>query len=903
LPPSSTAAAALVPDAASLRARARVDGKFLDLGGRRFLVKGVSYGTFAPNAAGEQFPDRARIGQDFARMAAAGLNTVRTYTLPPVWLLDLALAHGLRVIAGVPWPQHLAFIDDRAQAAGVRRTSADAARSLGSHPALLMLALGNEIPPEVVRWHGAHRIEQFLAELYADAKAASPESLFTYVNFPPTEYLDVACFDVCSFNVYLHREDELRAYLARVQHLAGSRPLLLAEAGADSLREGLDGQARLTAMHLRAAFAEGACGAVAFAWTDAWWRGGRTVDDWAFGLVDASREPKPALTAVQKAFASAPFSAEEQARWPRVSVVVCAFNAAETLDDCLSSIEALTYPHREIILVNDGSADRTGEIARRYEGVTVLDLPNGGLSAARNAGLSHATGDIVAYTDADVRVDPDWLTYLVQPFLSSDAAGSGGPNIVPPDDPWVAQSVARAPGSPTHVMLNDRRAEHVPGCNMAFRREALLAVGGFNPVYLRAGDDVDICWRLMAKGFQIGFAPSAVVWHHHRSSVRAYWRQQVGYGEGETWLAAHHPERFVNGEMLWRGHIYSAMPFTRALTARSVNTGTWGTAAFPSVYATDTNPLQFLPHSPVWMASATALLVAGAAGRLAGVPIAWPVLGLGLLGWGISLGRCALFAWRSNLDGLPSIGARSARQSRWLYRGLIAWLHLIQPIARLRGRIRGLASAPLDVASAHVTRLPWHMPAPTLVHAVAAARMFLGRTIERRFWSETWVSRPALLTELLGVLRASRPTQLVDVDDGWRPDRDLSLTIGRWGWLHVRTLVEVHDHGRCLLRVATRVRPSFLGVVRGGLLLAAVLGLDSAATALSLTHPALVLVVLAALAVGTARAAWRAARTVAVFDRALSRVTSDAALVPLGARATPATRAAGPKGFEAAPEG
>src|SRR5205814_1352965 len=83
--------------------------------------------------------------------------------------------------------------------------------------------------------------------------------------------------------------------------------------------------------------------------------------------------------------------------------------------------------------------------------------------------------------------DRDWITFLVQPFLTSDIVASGGPNVVPPDDPPMAQCIARAPGGPTHVLLDDRIAEHVPGCNMAFRREALLAIGGFNPIYLRAG--------------------------------------------------------------------------------------------------------------------------------------------------------------------------------------------------------------------------------------------------------------------------------------------------------------------------------------------------------------------------------------------------------------------------------
>ena len=96
----------------------------------------------------------------------------------------------------------------------------------------------------------------------------------------------------------------------------------------------------------------------------------------------------------------------------------------------------------------------------------------------------------------------------------------------------MAQCIARAPGGPTHVLLDDRIAEHVPGCNMAFRRDALLAIGGFNPIYLRAGDDVDVCWRLQARGWKIGFASSALVWHHHRSSIKAYWRQQVGLRRG-----------------------------------------------------------------------------------------------------------------------------------------------------------------------------------------------------------------------------------------------------------------------------------------------------------------------------------------------------------------------------------
>src|SRR2546430_9402881 len=251
-------------------------------------------GTSAPAAGGYQSPPLEQIAADFRQMADFGINTVRTYTPPRRDLLDAAAREGLRVMVGLPWSQHVAFLDDRSLKRAIRREITAKIAELGDHPAVLTFALGNEIPPGVVRWHGRMRLERFLRGLYESAKSTSPESLFTYVNFPPTEFLDLSFFDICAFNVYLHREAQLRAYLARLQHIAGQKPLLLAEAGADSLREGDDGQAAITSMHVRAAFEEGACGAIAFAWTDEWWRGGQPVEDWKFGLVDRERRLKPA---------------------------------------------------------------------------------------------------------------------------------------------------------------------------------------------------------------------------------------------------------------------------------------------------------------------------------------------------------------------------------------------------------------------------------------------------------------------------------------------------------------------------------------------------------------------------------------------------------------------------------
>src|SRR5262249_56971368 len=92
--------------------RIAADGKFLRLGEDRFLVKGVTYGTFAPDSNGYQFPPIAQVAEDFRLMASLGINTVRTYTAPRRDLLDEAARHDLRVMVGLPWPQHVAFLAD-----------------------------------------------------------------------------------------------------------------------------------------------------------------------------------------------------------------------------------------------------------------------------------------------------------------------------------------------------------------------------------------------------------------------------------------------------------------------------------------------------------------------------------------------------------------------------------------------------------------------------------------------------------------------------------------------------------------------------------------------------------------------------------------------------------------------
>src|SRR5262245_33753837 len=796
----------VIPGTVNRRVRPRTAGKFIHVHGEPFLVRGVTYGTFMPRRDGQLYPERDQIRRDLRLMALAGINTLRTYTAPPQDLLDAAAEHGLYVIAGLAWPQHVAFLDDAELCADIRRGIRRDMRAIARHPALLLTAIGNEIPPSIVRWHGQGGIERFLRDLCDEARQTAPDELLTYVNYPPTEYLELPFIDVHAFNVFLHDEAALRTYVAHLHHIAAGSPLLLTECGADSRRHREDGQAALASMQVAAAFNEGACGAVVFAWTDEWWRGGTTIDDWSFGLVDKERKPKAAYAAVTNAFRTAPFQNGLEDRWPTVSVVVCAYNAAATIDQCLATLERPTYPSVELIVVDDGSTDDTAALARAHPSVRLIQTSNNGLSAARNVGMQAAVGEVIAYVDADVRVEPSWLTYLVRPFIVSDAVASGGPNVVPADDAWFAQCVARAPGAPAHVLFDDRLAEHVPGCNFAVRRSALLAIGGFDPIFHRAGDDVDVCWRLQDAGGCIAFAPSALVWHQHRARLSSYWRQQVGYGEGEAWLRRRHSARFSGSRVAWRGRIYSPLPFVRSLTASRLHSGVWGTAAFPSVYQTNAHPLRALPHTLGWQLTAIALLLGGlVALAIRGAGDATSLAMVGALAGGLTLFRCGLCAWRSDIDDLPPLPHRSRRMSRGIYRSVIAMLHLVQPAARAYGYARGLLHPPSVPATNPIAPVEPAKKVPRdWTYRIGLLMRGSGSCC---FWGEAWTSGGTLLGQIVDRLRVARLRGGIIVDDGWQPDRDVSVALSLWAWAHLKVVVEEHGGGRCLFRARIEIRP------------------------------------------------------------------------------------------------
>jgi GT2 family glycosyltransferase len=778
--------------------RPRVAGKFLYHGERKLWVRGVTYGTFRARADGCPYGSPGRVERDFARMARSGLNAVRTYTVPPRWLLDAARRHGLWVMVGLPWEQHVAFLDDRARARDIEARVRAGVEACAGHPALLAHAVGNEIPSPIARWYGRARIQRYVERLCRAAKAEDPGALITYVNYPTTEYLDLAMVDFVTFNVYLESRERFDAYLARLQNIAGDRPLVLGELGLDSRRHGQATQARTLDWQIRTTFAAGCAGAFVFAWTDEWHRGGHDVEDWDFGLVRRDGRAKKALEAVRKAFADVPLAKGDD--WPLISVVVCSYNGSRTIRECLDGLLRLEYPNYEVIVVDDGSTDATPAIVREY-GFRLVSMPgNQGLSSARNAGWQAASGSIVAYIDDDAWPDPHWLGYLAVTFQNTPHLGVGGPNIPPPDDDLVARCVADSPGGPTHVLVSDREAEHLPGCNMAFRKAALEAVGGFDPQFRAAGDDVDLCWRLQERGGTLGFHPGAMVWHRRRNSVRGYWRQQRGYGRAEALLERKWPERYNGaGHVTWTGRLYGTAALSAFPWGGRVYHGVWGTAPFQSLYEPAPGPLAAVTAMP------EAYLLAAALALLAALGLSWRPLAVAGCLAAVTLAMIILQAVlgatrRSRFDPATSALTRLRR------RALTALLHLLQPLARLTGRLEyGLT--PWRRRETQWLVASW-LPPPVL-------------------WRETWQSAAATLEGLEQRLKSQAVAVVRGGDyDAW----DLDLTVGAFSSARVLMAIEEHGNGRQLVRCRAWPRGTPAWLASGGLCatLALAAGLEDA---------------------------------------------------------------------------
>jgi len=438
------------------------------------------------------------------------------------------------------------------------------------------------------------------------------------------------------------------------------------------------------------------------------------------------------------------------------------------------------------VVVNDGSTDRTLEISEKHKAIydadpagprlVIVNQVNKGLSVARNVGAEAATGEIVAYTDSDCVADPDWLAFLVYKFVRSGFVAVGGPNFPPPEPSLVPAAVAVSPGGPMHVLLEDEVAEHIPGCNMAFTRKAMLEIDGVDPAYAAAGDDVDFCWRLQNRGYAIGFSAAATVWHYRRNTVRAYLKQQMGYGKAEALLYFKHPYRFnMLGQSRWLGRIYGELT-TAVLSRRPViYFGAFGRGLFQSMYEPPSSLLSYLPFTLEWNVIGILLFLAAL--------FSPRILPVAILPLAISIIWSIITAMRARVD--PRFTGLRAR-------ALIAVLTYLGPLVRgaqrYTWRLRGLSNVEQS-----------DTPGP---HQTPRVDLF-SRSYTLSYWSEQGHEKEALLGAVMEFLIPRK--YLIAVDPGWNR-WDMEIFRGLWAKAQLTVAAENHGGSKRMLNTRVELR-------------------------------------------------------------------------------------------------
>ena len=762
----------------SANSRIRPVAKFFFEGDRKFFVKGVTYGPFKPDADGNYLGKPEQVDVDLALMREAGLNLVRIYHAPPGWFLDRCASAGMRVLVTLPWAKHIEFLRDRKARQEIADAVRDAVSVHAGHPAIFGYLVGNEISSTMVRWLGVRRVTEFIERLIQIGRAIDPNVLFSYATYPPTEYLLPQNVDFCCFNVYLHDQRDFERYLFRLQNLTGERPLILGEFGMDTIRHSQGEQAEMLRWHVDSVVKCGLAGTIFFTWTDEWFTGGQDISDWAFGIVTREREPKKSFYTLKERLGQENSALPHRAlsRAPFVSVIICSYNGGRTLVACLDSLGKLNYPDYEIILVDDGSTDDTRDIVEQFPHVRYIYQENHGLSHARNTGAAAAKGEVFAYTDSDCMADVDWLYYLIGTLVSGDYAGVGGPNVTPPAQNWIQACVAAAPGGPSHVLLTDTIAEHIPGCNMAFYRWAFENIGGFDPEYHKAGDDVDFCWRLQQAGCVIAFSPTALVWHHRRFTLRAFLKQQDGYGEAESLLRFKHLIFFgPTGAAKWRGQIYGTPRFSWFINRPVIYHGIFGEGFFQSIYPTPQSEVAIYLSSIEWFALTIFLF---------GLGFFLPPLRIvPYLMFGGTLCVALSYMVRTSIE--PKFDTVHARL-------LVMLLAFVQPL--VRGWSRYFTWLHFKRTPRSVIRAHEYLP---------TGRSAMGRLGRRTFWSEEGRDRHYLLGAIFQLL--DEEGWRYSTDTGWN-EWDIQIYGNFWWSIALQTVTEYHGGGKCLTRLRLRDR-------------------------------------------------------------------------------------------------
>ena len=377
---------------------------------------------------------------------------------------------------------------------------------------------------------------------------------------------------------------------------------------------------------------------------------------------------------------------------------------------------------------------------------------------------------------------------------------------------------------------------------MVFSKAALASIGGFDPQFRTAGDDVDICWRMLAAGYQLGFSPAAFVWHFRRNTVKAYYGQQRGYGRAEAMLYPKYPERFnVMGQIAWRGTIPG---LARTIPGGNRKRILWNASArAQSLFDPGLTLLKVLPQTLEWTVLSAVAMVASVVLGVSLIPAA-AMLALGPV-WAL------YYAFHAPLE---------KSHESFTARLLIAYLAYTGPMVRTMTRYKERAKAVSGATSNDGIR-----QRPTI--------NWIRRTIRLDYWNNESIARDRLIDKMLKLF--ARTGHGAVIDAGWN-DYDLEVHPNPWTRIELKTADEEHEAGKVTNHVLARVKLTRISKM------ALAAGVASAAVVAIAGPPEIALSLAALTVAGAVCIAAKMVEAGRLVHRATEECATELNLAPLG---------------------
>ena len=230
-----------------------------------------------------------------------------------------------------------------------------------------------------------------------------------------------------------------------------------------------------------------------------------------------------------------------------ISIIIPAKNAEETLERCLFAVlnQIGLEESYEVIVVDDGSTDRTAEIVQGFD-AEAIRLDGEGPAAARNAGAEVAKGEILVFTDSDCEPDENWLSEMIDPFEDPNVIGVRGAYVTRQRE-LTARFVQQEYGYKYKRMARMERIDFVDTYSAAYRRKVFLENGGFQTAFPHASvEDQELSFRLARKGYRMVFKPEATVYHRHDRTIGEYFQRKFNIGYWKAFLLRWLPEKALS---------------------------------------------------------------------------------------------------------------------------------------------------------------------------------------------------------------------------------------------------------------------------------------------------------------------------------------------------------------------